>query len=75
MKARFIAHFTRDIMHGDKAISKAQRTFKGTITVKEEGDHFVDAIVGALHGIARQENLTGINHIKLTVGIIKPRRK
>jgi hypothetical protein len=72
MKARFTAHFTRDITAGT---SKATRTFKGTITVKQDGDHFVDAVIGALHCIAKEENLTGINRIDLKVGIIKPRKK
>jgi fructose/tagatose bisphosphate aldolase len=72
VNARFTAHFTREITPG---VSRSRRTFKGTITVKEEGDHFVAAVIGTLHGILKEENLTGVSKLQLSVSIIKPRRK
>ncbi|EIP99492.1 hypothetical protein OpiT1DRAFT_04010 [Opitutaceae bacterium TAV1] len=73
MKARFIARFIKPFPPGSSA--RAIRTFKGTITVEEEGDHFVDAVIGALHGIAKEENLTSISQIQLTASIIQRHRK
>ena len=70
--ARFTAAFKVPLSTNCEAFKI--RTFKGTINVTGGVNDLAVAVIGALHGIAQEENLGEVQSLRIAASIVKARK-